>query len=59
MTALGGTNILSNGDIQASMAKIDNNDLAGAQEWFTNNLKINTTNTEIIVAKLNKHLESQ
>ncbi len=60
MTALGATNVLSNGNLETSMAKIDNADeLSKTQEWFTKNLDVNTANKDIILAKLNKQLESQ
>lgn len=60
MTALGATNVLSNGNLDESMEKIDNADeLPKAQEWFTNNLDVNKTNKKMILEKLNKQLESQ
>lgn len=60
MTALGGTNVLSNGTLSESMAEIkDETDLKSAKNRFTSNLEKNTTNKEIIIAKLNEQLKSQ
>lgn len=61
MTALGGTNVLSNNpnDASWSMVPIRSEDLSKTQEWFAKNLDVNKTNKEIILAKLNKQLESQ
>lgn len=60
MTALGGTNVLSNGNLEQSMIKIqENNDLEKSKERFINNLNVNTINQKILVKKLNAQLESQ